>query len=127
MADLYSDHFGVLFFLSKRGIGVVCLNSGSYHLNTILIIYVDWTDCLQAVEADRKFGGMARFKHETTNRKAHVAKANKDNFYQDWKPLKAIYPVKCAACKEWIAKDAQILWHVDHKLVMHVDCPIFQK
>jgi len=93
MADLYTDHFGVLFFY-KRGIGVVCLNSGSYPLNTISFIYCDWTDCLQAVLADRKFGGMARFKHETTN----------------------------AACKEWIAKNAPILWHVKHKLVMHVDC-----
>ena len=122
MADLYSDHFGVLFFFLKRGIGVVCLNSGSYHLNTILIIYDDWTDCLQAVLADRKFGGMARFKHETTNRKVNVARGLKLPIEDDWKSLKAIYPVKCAACKEWIAKNAPILWHVKSKLVMHVDC-----
>jgi|Laugresu1bdmlbsd_1035121.scaffolds.fasta_scaffold24855_1 hypothetical protein len=121
MADLYTDHFGVLFFY-KRGIGVVCLNSGSYPLNTISFIYCDWTDCLQAVLADRKFGGMARFKHETTNRKVNVARGMKLPIQDDWKPLKAIYPVKCAACKEWIAKNAPILWHVKHKLVMHVDC-----
>jgi hypothetical protein len=71
--------------------------------------------------------GMARFKHEITNRKAHAYSATREYITEDWKSLKCIYPSKCAACKEWIAKGAQILWHVDHKLVMHVDCPIFQK
>lgn len=67
--------------------------------------------------------GMARFKHEVTNRKVHVYNSrNMGSADDDWKPLKAIYPVKCAACKEWIAKNAPILWHVKHKLVMHVDC-----
>jgi hypothetical protein len=67
--------------------------------------------------------GMARFKHEVTNRKVHVYNSRfMGSADDDWKPLKAIYPVKCAACKEWIAKGAKILWHTESKLVMHVDC-----
>ena len=69
--------------------------------------------------ADRKFGGMAKFKHEVTNRKVL---ATKDPLVEEWKSLKAVYPVKCAACQQWVNKSAQILWHVKSKLVMHVDC-----
>ena len=65
---------------------------------------------------------MARFKHEVTNRKVHVSNAMKNPVKEQWKSLKCIYPSKCAACSKWIKKGSAILWHVDQKLVMHVDC-----
>jgi hypothetical protein len=71
--------------------------------------------------------GMARFKHEVTNRKVHVYNATKEYVQEDWKPLKCIYPSKCAVCKDWIQKDAAILWHIRSKLVMHANCPALEK
>jgi hypothetical protein len=65
---------------------------------------------------------MAKFKHEVTNRKVNVARGSKLPVMEEWKSLKCIYPAKCAACSQWISKGAQILWNVNHKLVMHVDC-----
>jgi len=76
---------------------------------------------------NRKMAGMARFKHEVTNRKVHAYNAKKEYMPEDWKSLKCIYPSKCAVCKDWVQKDAPILWHIKTKLVMHADCPALKK
>jgi hypothetical protein len=66
-----------------------------------------------------KAEAMAKFKHEITNRKVL---ARKESIQYDWKEITCIYPKKCDVCQAWIEKHSKVLWNVNTKHVMHIDC-----
>lgn len=69
---------------------------------------------------------MARFKHETTNRKVNTKNSlnhwnKKSSYHGGWIMLLNKYTTTCSVCRKTIPVKVKIYWHKTNKTVMHVD------